>query len=268
MIAAGDFLAAMIGHQGKAYSTVNRFGPWSYDCSGDIWAALAECGARWGPTVSSAMYEACFPIPLSVAVQTPASFIFMPTDPTRGQGDKGHIAAVLNPWGFTTEARGHAWGVGSWPIAGRGFSYRAGLCPLIDYKAGGGVAMPPVVITNPVIVSVASLVLLAIAHGKQALGPAGTGLTLSGRESSGDEVSAWQSALNLTANGNLTVDGDYGPSTARATGAFEHAYNYFAGQRVLNEYGLVDNGSGGAPFGPVRAAMVQALENVIKTHGG
>lgn len=268
MIAVGDFLRASTSHFGHPYSTVNRFGPTNYDCSGHVWASLAQCGVRWGPTVSSAMYRACFPIPLSVAVQTPGSLIFMPSDPTRGINSSGHVAIVLNPWGFTSEARGHAWGVGSWAIAGRGFSYRAGLIPVVDYQAGGGVAVPPVVVTNPVIVAVASLAMLAIANGKQALGPAGTGLTLDGRESSGDEVSSWQNGLNLAVGAALTVDGDYGPSTARATGSFAHAYNYFAGQRVLNEFGLVDNGSGGPPFGPVRAAMVQALENVRKTHGG
>lgn len=268
MVAVGDFLNVSVSHFHHPYSIVNRFGPVNYDCSGHVWASLASCGFRWGATTSSTMYGACVPIPLSTAVHTPGALIFMPNDPYQGDGSKGHVAIVLNPFGFTSEARGHAWGVGSWPIAGRGFSMRAGLIPAVDYRAGGGPVVPPVIVSNPVIVAVAGLALLAVANGRQPLGAAGTGLTLDGRGSHGDEVTAWQNALNMTVGANLVADGDFGPATAKATGTFEKTYNYLAGVNVLNMWGIVDDGSGRPPFGPVRAAMVQALENVIKTHGG
>ena len=266
-VKVGDFLAASVNHFHHPYSTTNRFGPVNYDCSGHVWASLADCGVRWGPTVSSTMYAACIPIPLSQAVHTPGALIFMPDNPLRGSGSSGHVAIVLNPFGFTSEARGHAWGVGSWPIAGRGFSNRAGLIPVVNYSGGGGV-IPPVVVSNPVIAAVAELTAVAVAHGNQPLGAAGTGLTLDGKGSHGDQVVAWQNALNLTVNAALTADGDFGPRTAKATGAFAKTYNYLAGAAVLNVFGIVDDGRGLPPFGPVRSAMVQALDNVKRTHGG
>lgn len=248
MASVHDFLAQAISHHGHNYSTVNRFGPRNYDCSGHVWAALNAVGLGGFPQSSSTQFRGCREITLAQAAFTPGALIFMPQNPNAGVGPLGHVAISLGT-GWTSEARGTRWGIGSWPIAGRGFSNRAGLIPGIDYTATGA-NLPPNL--GEMIKGAAYVTALQISAGP-VLGVS----TLNNVVSQGDEVSAWQNALNLTIHSGLHVDGAYGVVTAQATGTFQNAYNYFAGATVLPPLGVVED--------KTRAAMVQALQNLLKT---
>lgn len=128
-------------HHGRKYSWIGRFGDEANDCSGHVWETVVESGA-WGssfPSVSSSIFRFCWEfeggrlrIPFAQAVHTPGALIYMPENPLLGLLSGGHIAFVLSD-GMTSEARGRAWGVGSWPIAGRTWSSKATLVPGVEY---------------------------------------------------------------------------------------------------------------------------------------
>lgn len=245
MASVHDFLAHAILHHGHPYGTIGRFGPIYYDCSGHVWAALRDVGLGGFPQSSATQFRACREISLSQAVRTPGALIFMPQNPNMGVGPLGHVAISLGN-GYTSEARGHAYGVGSWPIAGRGFSTRAGLIPGINYS---NAAVPNI---GEIVKGAAYVTLLRIAQGPT-LGVA----DLKNVEAVGDEVRYWQDALNLTMHSGLKVDGNYGGKTASATGTFQNAYNKLAGYLAVPAFGVVED--------KTRAAMVKALTNLINT---
>lgn len=130
-----ELLAAARTHWGKAYRLVGRFGPNAYDCSGHVHASLTAVGID-SPTVSSTLWRWCRDAGLEVPFWTapPGALLFMPENPSLGIGPSGHVCFV-DHFGWTSEARGRAWGVGSWPIAGRKWSTHAALIPGVTYAA-------------------------------------------------------------------------------------------------------------------------------------
>lgn len=138
-----DLLTAARKHHGKPYSLQGRFGPNAYDCSGHVVASCREVGIDPPGTVSSTLYANSLEIPIWVAVATPGAMIFMPENPRLGIGPSGHVCLV-DVFGQTSEARGRAWGVGSWSIGSRHWSSHAALIPGIDYayKLPGDAGVP------------------------------------------------------------------------------------------------------------------------------
>lgn len=72
-------------------------------------------------------------IPVAEAVGRRGALLFMGDGVGFGRDAIYHVAISLGD-GSTIEARGEAWGVGSFPTAGRGWTF-AGLVPGVDYGA-------------------------------------------------------------------------------------------------------------------------------------
>lgn len=145
-------------HWGKPYRLVGRFGPDAYDCSGHVHAALSAVGID-SPTVSSTLWSWCKQAGLEVPIWTapPGALLFMPENPSLGIGPSGHVALV-DHFGWTSEARGRAWGVGSWPIAGRKWSSHAALIPGITYPASQPAPAPSDAEAKAFVAAIAKLV--------------------------------------------------------------------------------------------------------------
>lgn len=113
-------------------------------CSGFTRWATGRGGA-YLPAGSWLQYGYCRDhgtlIPYAQALWTPAALLFMPQDPSQGFGPNGHVAFSLGNGRDTSEARGRAWGIGSWAAPGRGFSTLAALIPGVDHS--GAPAPPP-----------------------------------------------------------------------------------------------------------------------------
>lgn len=253
-----DFLYQCYTHHGHPYSVNGRFGPQNYDCSGHVWAALRDVGLGGYAQSSSTQYAAGIKISYAEAVYTPGALIFMPYNPLLGAGKAGHVVVSLGN-GWTTEARGHAYGVGSWPLGGRHWSPKAVRIPGIRYAGGGGGGggNPPPNISQ-VIKAVAYATLLKVADGP----PLGEGAndTVTGGFKHGPEVGAWQDALNLTLHAGLAVNWTFGPWERGWTAEFQKDINALEGHNVVPAPPF----SGGVD-GSTRSYMVKALENLINT---
>lgn len=256
-VPASAVLARSYTHFGHAYSTSGRFGPNAYDCSGHIWATLRDLGLGGFPQSSATQYAACFKISLTQAFYIPGALIFMPANPLLGVGPHGHVAFSRGN-GWTSEARGHAWGVGSWPINGRGFSAKAGLIPGVDYGSGSGGGAPTPPNIRDVIKATAYLTLLKVADGP-ALGEMAND-TAAGGYAHGPEVGAWQDALNLTMRAGLAVNWTFGPWERGWTAEFQKDINALEGHNVVPAPPYA-----GGVEGSTRSYMVKALENLIDT---
>lgn len=134
-----DFVLASRAHWGKPYWNKDgtRFGPVHYDCSGHVVASYRECGAGEPPAyVSSTLFTLCRDHgsvrPFS-ELPEPGELLFMPADPTKGIGSAGHVCMVDLNREMTSEARGTAYGVGTWTIRSRTWAPFLGRLPGIDF---------------------------------------------------------------------------------------------------------------------------------------
>lgn len=83
-------------------------GPDAWDCSGLVLGSAAAAGLPGLPHYSGSLYDMSAKIPVGQAIGTPGAILWHP----------GHIA-ISRGDGQTIEARGVAYGVGSWPAEGR-----------------------------------------------------------------------------------------------------------------------------------------------------
>lgn len=147
-VRADDVLAVAASHHGHPYSWINRFGPQNYDCSGHVWRSVVDAGLAPSFPASSwtqARYcrDAGTLISLRQAVNTPGALLFHgPNGGYDGYGADGHVAFVWRA-GWTSEARGRRYGVGSWPID-RPLAWwsNAALIPGVTYPTGPAAAAP------------------------------------------------------------------------------------------------------------------------------
>ena len=96
------------------------------DCSELVQVALADLGVPF-PDGHWNQWAACLLVSVDAAVHTAGALLFVYDGTT-----SGHVA-ISRGDGTTIEARGRAWGVGSWPVDGRGFTH-GGLIPTVDYQ--------------------------------------------------------------------------------------------------------------------------------------
>lgn len=117
MVAAAAFNAGGGGSQkmvdfamaqtGDAYAW-GAEGPDAWDCSGLVLGAAAAAGLPGLPHYSASIYDMSSKVDVGQAISTPGAILWHP----------GHIA-ISRGDGQTIEARGRAYGVGSWSAAGR-----------------------------------------------------------------------------------------------------------------------------------------------------
>lgn len=138
MVAAAAFNAGGGGSQkmvdfamaqtGDAY-VWGAEGPDAWDCSGLVLGAAAAAGLPGLPHYSASIYEMSSKVDVGQAISTPGAVLWHP----------GHIA-ISRGDGQTIEARGRAYGVGSWSAAGR-FS-GGGLLPFPGASGSVSDALP------------------------------------------------------------------------------------------------------------------------------
>lgn len=104
-------------------------GPDAWDCSGLVLGSAAAAGLPGLPHFSGSLIAMASPISVGQGIGTPGALLFHP----------GHIA-ISRGDGQTIEARGQAYGVGSWPAEGR-FS-QAGLLPFPGASGTVGERLP------------------------------------------------------------------------------------------------------------------------------
>lgn len=141
MTTGHDIAAWGAAHLGKKYNIHNRFGPTSYDCSGFVYVACRDNGLTI-PNVSWTQARYCRDnrtlISETQFLNTPGALGFRGANKGYdGKGPNGHVVISAGN-GKTYEARGRAWGTGSWKATGRGL-VNWGLIPGVDY---GGVQAP------------------------------------------------------------------------------------------------------------------------------
>lgn len=117
-----------------------------WDCSELVEAACRNTGVS--PTMPDGAYwqwKHCqqhgTAIPVEQAIHTPGALLFVNNPAIVGYQSVPHVAFSLGN-GYTIEARGTAWGVGSWAAAGR-FQVAA-LIPGVEYPTPTAPAAPPV----------------------------------------------------------------------------------------------------------------------------
>lgn len=108
------------------------------DCSELVQVALADLDLR-APDGHWVQWRWCrdagLLISVDEAIATPGALLFVYDGTVIG-----HVA-ISRGDGFTVEARGRAWGTGSWPAAGRGWTHGA-LVPGLDYSPPAPPAPP------------------------------------------------------------------------------------------------------------------------------
>lgn len=110
-----------------------------FDCSGSQTRGLNDLGHGGVPTVSATQARWCRDngldgLSVARASATPGAALFVGANHGYdGFGNDGHVVGCLGN-GWTYEARGRAYGCGSWPIAGRRWD-NAGLWPGVNYLA-------------------------------------------------------------------------------------------------------------------------------------
>lgn len=140
MVHVEDVLLTALGQSGKPYV----FGaeadpldpmPHAFDCSELVEWACARCGVQ--PRVPDGAYyqwlhtnQRGVVLTVAKALTTRGALLFAGSGRGVGRDAIDHVAWSLGD-GTTIEARGRAWGVGTWAAKGR-FSF-AGLLPGIDY---------------------------------------------------------------------------------------------------------------------------------------
>lgn len=101
----------------------------AFDCSGLVTWALARLGVPF-PDGSANQFSACaragLLIPVAHAEGTPGALLFL------GPGGAEHVV-IVRGGGLTIEARGAAYGVGSWSVYRDAWT-AAGLVPGLDYS--------------------------------------------------------------------------------------------------------------------------------------
>ncbi len=185
--------------------------PSAFDCSGlTRWAAL-RCGlflpqGSWNQAAYCRDHGTL--ISEAEAASTLGALAFAgPDHGYQGFGPSGHVVISLGN-GRTIEARGTAYGVGSWSIYGRGFDNWA-LVPgcAYDGKLNRVVDPPPA--------SDWAAVAAVVAACKQ---------TVLRRGATGQVVWALQAELNQRAGLGVRVDGIFGAQTEQAVRAFQAAH--------------------------------------------
>lgn len=115
--------------------------PSAFDCSELVQWACARCGVQ--PTMpdgSWIQWQHCRNhgtlISIEEAIRTKGALLFVfGSDPSgKNRPKSAHVAVSLGD-GRTIEARGTRYGVGSWSVAGRGWTHAA-LIPGVDYSPG------------------------------------------------------------------------------------------------------------------------------------
>jgi cell wall-associated NlpC family hydrolase len=109
-----------------------------FDCSGLVaWVTgrlgVALNGGSWQQLATCR--KAGLVIPIAQAISTRGALLF------RGPNGDEHVVISLGN-GFTIEARGRAYGVGSWPTANRGWTFAARIPGVIYATAPAGPATP------------------------------------------------------------------------------------------------------------------------------
>lgn len=139
--------AAARAHWGEAYRQQNpgryTHGSGFKDCSGHVACAYRDVTGtlprfRDGSyaLVSAKQYQLCRDEGALVPFDSPplpGELLFMPDDPWQGWGDSGHVCLVDLDVTMTSEARGTAYGVGTWTIASRHWALIRGRLPGIAY---------------------------------------------------------------------------------------------------------------------------------------
>ena len=129
-----SFLSTALSQAGKAYvfgatASPSDPSPRAFDCSELVQWAAARNGVQLPRTAGEqylAAKQAGELVPVDVALRTPGALLFsFSTEPVPGGGEPSHAhVAISKGDGTTIEARGHAYGVGSWSAAHR-FQYAA-----------------------------------------------------------------------------------------------------------------------------------------------
>lgn len=142
-----DYARVSQDNWGRPYNADGgRFGQDHYDCSGhcveshrELWLGSPHWRNGTLALVSSTLFALCRDeghlVPFWAPAQ-PGELLFMPANPLLGNGPKGHVCMVALDTRKTSEARGHAYGVGSWPIAGRAWSGFRGRLPALQFVEG------------------------------------------------------------------------------------------------------------------------------------
>lgn len=136
MVAGHELVAAAMRYAGTPYvlGAEGDLDPGfvavvALDCSELVQVALADLGFPF-PDGHWIQWAACrdagLLIPITQAIDTPGALLFV-YDGT----PNGHVA-ISRGDGSTIEARGRAWGTGTWPAQGRSWTH-GGLIPGLDY---------------------------------------------------------------------------------------------------------------------------------------
>jgi cell wall-associated NlpC family hydrolase len=120
---AEKFVQAALTSKGRPY-VWGASGPSSWDCSGLVQWAARKCGVSFPKPVSSQLAR-CQWITVQQAIATRGALLI--------RGQNGHIAISLGN-GMTIEARGKAYGCGSWSARGRSWT-TGGVIPGIPVAA-------------------------------------------------------------------------------------------------------------------------------------
>lgn len=134
---AADFVQFALNQAGDPYVFgANSTGadPNSFDCSSLVQWAAAQVGLSV-PRNSNAQYAACDRITPAEAMTIRGALLFRPAG-ALGKDDSGHVVISLGDGRSTIEARGKAYGVGSFPITGRQLT-QAGKIKGMIFGAGG-----------------------------------------------------------------------------------------------------------------------------------
>jgi len=176
--------------------------PRSFDCSGYTHWVFGRNGVSlpngsWNQAIMGRDNHTL--ISIDQAIHTPGALLFMGANSGySGYGPSGHVAISLGN-GSTAEARGTAYGVGSWSAYNRPWT-NACLVPGVTYN------VPQIK---------ASDVLKGDLINKVKDGPILKG------GSQNEEVKYWQCALNYANGTHLIGDGSFGPQTTAATKDFQ-----------------------------------------------
>lgn len=121
-----DFVRICLALRGKPY-VWGAAGPDSFDCSGLVMWATRQLGVTFSDHYTGDQWHDSQHVSVAQATRTRGALLF------EGQNASQHVVVSLGD-GRTIEARGRAYGVGSWEIAGRPFTL-AGLIPGFSYDA-------------------------------------------------------------------------------------------------------------------------------------
>jgi hypothetical protein len=213
MIYASDFVALLLKQSGDRYvfgatAADSDADPDVFDCSELVRWACQRLGVRptmpdgsWQQVTHCRTYGTL--VTLDAAICTQGALLFrFGGDPFGGvRPSDAHVAVSLGNQS-TIEARGSAYGVGSWTVAGRGWTH-AGVVPGIKY------ATPPAPPEANPLDSVPTW------PGRFLMQPPAI---------RGEDVRRWQA--QMAARGwRLTVDGVYGPASEAACRQFQQDNN-------------------------------------------